>query len=236
MQTILRFLIALACASLSVRSATAQVTVQQPVIDRFSVGTTVSVPDRGRAFLGGVNSAGSSRTQYGFGPLRGSNVGQFRSASSSSVSVFIHDFDEMDRQLLSQGRGGSASGSSTIDGYRDLMARNQRRGTSVGAPAGMASVREPVRGPGATFANDSAPEIPEAPTLPPGQAQRSFELAQQAEQRGAMAVARLHYKMASRHGHPEADERLAALDEASSVGAKRERRGAENAVPGESRR
>lgn len=225
MRTILRFSLAWASLMLAVRSAAAQVTVQQPVIDRFSVGTTVSVPDRGRAFLGGVNSAGSSRAQYGFGPLRGSNVGQFRSASSSSVSVFIHDFDEMDRQLLGQGRGGSASALGSIDGYRELMARNQRRSTSVAGPGAMAGNREPVRAPGPAFANDAPQELPEAPALPPGQAQRSFQLAQQAEQRGAIAVARLHYKMASRHGHPEADDRLAALDESSPAGAKPDRGG-----------
>ena len=34
-----------------------RVTVQQPVIQVFSVDTVVSVPDRGTAFLGGVSTA-----------------------------------------------------------------------------------------------------------------------------------------------------------------------------------
>jgi hypothetical protein len=236
MRTILRFSMGFACATLMARAASAQVTVQQPVVDRFSVGTTVSVPDRGRAYLGGVKSAGDSRAQYGFGPLRGSNVGQFRSASSSSVSVFIHDFDEMDRQLLGQGRSGGAALPS-VDGYRDLMARNQRRGTSLGAPAGaMASVRESGRTHPPTNASEAVDDVPEAPSLPPGQAERSFQLAQQAEQRGAMAVAKLHYRMASRHGHPDADERLAALDEPSGITAKPERSAGRKGVPSDARR
>lgn len=236
MRTILRFSIAFTCAALMTRAASAQVTVQQPVVDRFSVGTTVSVPDRGRAYLGGVKSAGDSRAQYGFGPLRGSNVGQFRSASSSSVSVYIHDFDEMDRQLLSQGRSGGAP-LPAVNGYRDLMARNQRRGTSVGAPGGAtASLRELGRAPPLTYAGEAVDDVPEAPSLPPGQAERSFQLAQQAEHRGAVAVAKLHYRMASRHGHPDADERLAALTEPSGVVAKPECSAGQKSVPSEARR
>jgi hypothetical protein len=77
------------------------VSVQLPRQDIFSVGTVVSVPDRGGVFLGGVKRAADSRSQYGFGPLRaGSSIGTERSASNLSAHVYIHDFDEMDRMLL----------------------------------------------------------------------------------------------------------------------------------------
>ena len=76
-----------------------QVTVQQPVVATNSVRTTVSVPDRGSALLGGVGSAQSARSSYG--PLRsGSSIGLSRSASSMSTSVYIHDLRAMDEALL----------------------------------------------------------------------------------------------------------------------------------------
>lgn len=76
-----------------------QVAVQQPVVATNSVRTTVSVPDRGSALLGGVGSAQSARSSYG--PLRsGSSIGLSRSASSMSTSVYIHDLRAMDEVLL----------------------------------------------------------------------------------------------------------------------------------------
>jgi hypothetical protein len=76
-----------------------QVAVQQPVVATNSVRTTVSVPDRGSALLGGVNSAQSGRSSYG--PLRsGTSTGLSRSASSMSTSVYIHDLRAMDEALL----------------------------------------------------------------------------------------------------------------------------------------
>lgn len=76
-----------------------QVTVQQPVVATNSVRTSVSVPDRGSALLGGVSSAQSARSSYG--PLRsGTSTGLSRSASSMSASVYIHDLRAMDEALL----------------------------------------------------------------------------------------------------------------------------------------
>ena len=77
-----------------------QVAVQQPVVATNSVRTTVSVPDRGSALLGGVSSAQSARSNYG--PLRsGTSTGLSRSASSMSTSVYIHDLRAVDEALLS---------------------------------------------------------------------------------------------------------------------------------------
>ena len=76
-----------------------QPVVQQPVVSTNSVRTTVSVPDRGSALLGGVSSAESARSNYG--PLRsGTSTGLSRSASSMSASVYIHDLRAMDEALL----------------------------------------------------------------------------------------------------------------------------------------
>lgn len=76
-----------------------RLTVQQPVISRFGVQTTISVPDRGTALLGSVSRQGFSR--YSTGPFRsGSSVGRFSEHQGASVSVYIHDFEELERQLL----------------------------------------------------------------------------------------------------------------------------------------
>jgi len=76
------------------------VTVQQPVVSQFGVATTVSVPDRGTGFVGGVRRAADS-SQRSFRFLPNSNIGRERSQRSLTTSVSIHDFAEMDRQLLS---------------------------------------------------------------------------------------------------------------------------------------
>jgi hypothetical protein len=77
----------------------AQITVQQPVVRSTSVGTSVSVPDRGRVYLGGVNSADSFRSSNG--PLRtGTSRGYGLSGGSVSVGVTIIDLQAMDEAIL----------------------------------------------------------------------------------------------------------------------------------------
>lgn len=101
-----------------------QIAVQQPVVETFSVGTTVSVPDRGSMFLGGVNSAVSGRSSYG--PLRtNSALGWSRSASSATAHVFIHDLAAMDEAVLA---AAGRSGESRLDSR--IVDRLQRRGGS----------------------------------------------------------------------------------------------------------
>lgn len=74
-------------------------TIQQPVIQTFSVNTTVSVPDRGGMSLGGVGRAGASRQSFGFS-RPGTSTGKFMEGTSTSVHVWIHDLREMDRMVL----------------------------------------------------------------------------------------------------------------------------------------
>lgn len=76
-----------------------QITVQQPQRQAFGVGTVVSVPDRGSAFLGGVRSAASGRNSA-FGLPGNVGAGTSINSGSSSVHVTIHDFEAMDAALL----------------------------------------------------------------------------------------------------------------------------------------
>lgn len=82
--------------------------IQQPVIGVDTVRTTVSVPDRGSAFVGGISRAFSGSNRYGFSPF-GSVEGRGASNSAQRVFVTIHDFEEADRQLLSIAKGQEAS-------------------------------------------------------------------------------------------------------------------------------
>ncbi|HEX6986404.1 MAG TPA: hypothetical protein VF170_13560, partial [Planctomycetaceae bacterium] len=74
-------------------------TVQQPVVDTFSVGTSVSVPDRGAMYLGGVGRAAERSSVAGF-PWRRGAYARSASASSASAGVFVHDFEAMDAGVL----------------------------------------------------------------------------------------------------------------------------------------
>lgn len=81
------------------RSAAAQQTLQQPVVETFSVDTVVSVPDRGGALWGGIGTA--SETRRDFGPLPwGTATGRSVSSSRVDVGVSIHDFEALDAALL----------------------------------------------------------------------------------------------------------------------------------------
>lgn len=115
-----RIAIALAVVGLLASGVFAQV-IQQPSLGVNTVRTTVVVPDRGQALLGGFNRAREGRQETGvpfFGKLpffgRGfKNVGIGRDVSSSNFTVrpYIFNFDEMEEALLHQAsarRGGAA--------------------------------------------------------------------------------------------------------------------------------
>jgi hypothetical protein len=168
----------------------AQLTIQQPVFGVNSVTTTVSVPDRGRAHLGSISRARDSRTH--FGPFRpGTSTGLDREHSSMSVGVYIHDFEAMDQYLLNQGTPTSSRLPQLSGGALHAWGQLQ-------AHHGRASV----------------PSLPD--TAKASKSDKYWQLGQKAEREGNVAVARLHYRVASRHGSKAAQDRLDAWDAASS--------------------
>jgi hypothetical protein len=87
-------------------------TVQLPTFSLFTVNTTVSVPDGGGVFLGGVNRAASGRIERGMPgvPFRNRGIGSARSASGMHVTATIIDHKEMDEAILAEAaarRGGA---------------------------------------------------------------------------------------------------------------------------------
>ena len=190
-------------------------TVQQPVIRRFSVGTTVSVPDRGRAFLGGVSRAGESRKS--FGPFRpGTATGLFREHSGISVGVTIHDFDEMDRFLLNRklysGRmplGKSLAGNAE-HAYKSLIGRHVGTGFAGSASSRLRRNRRSERMVSSAIStvqrSGRTPVRDHRAGLDLGH--RFFALGLRAERRGKSSIARLHYKTAAKYGSSAAAKRL----------------------------
>src|SRR5260221_10170192 len=76
-----------------------QFVVQEPSLETFGVGTTVSVPDRGRASVGGVRQSAASRAMYG--PFRtGHSLGMSSHGTGLNVQARVHDLAELDRATL----------------------------------------------------------------------------------------------------------------------------------------
>lgn len=85
--------------------AQAPTTVQLPTFNFFTVNTTVSVPDRGGTYLGGLLRGSDSSTTRGLAPFPGlanRGIGSERSAAGMSVRAWIHDFRKMDEALLAE--------------------------------------------------------------------------------------------------------------------------------------
>ncbi len=87
--------VCLAAASSFGGTAAAQV-IQLPSFSRFSISTTVKVPDRGSASLGGVSRAAQSSSNRG----ASRSLSDLRSTSDARVQVTILDFDHWDRSVL----------------------------------------------------------------------------------------------------------------------------------------
>ena len=198
-------LLPLSAAALCVigSSANAQFAVQQPVVGFTGVNTTVSVPDSGGAYLGGLgHSAYGERL---VGPFRpGFVAGATHTDSAMSARVWIHDPAEMDHRLL---RGAQPPARSLGDPraenawqqlVRSAAEREQRS-------AMIARRERPV----AATPRADADRLAQA--MDRSEAARQHQLGLQAEDRGRAGLARLHYRAAERLGSTAARERLAAL-------------------------
>lgn len=89
----------------STSSALKSQTVQLPVFKHTGVNTTVSVPDGGSTYLGGVNRASAGGTEnrvpgLPFMPFKNRGYGHSSTAGGMSAHVQIHDFSEMEAAIL----------------------------------------------------------------------------------------------------------------------------------------
>jgi hypothetical protein len=204
--------IGLLVAGLGWSSVWAQGTaVQLPSYSYFTTNSSVVVPDRGAAYLGGVNRARSGTSEFGtpLAPLRNRSFGLERSASGTSVSVYVHDFQAMDEMLLGPDfRSGLRAAVGSGDPRRAAESGDPRR--SSGDP----------RQPRALSASESLPSVKEIlaqrrrdQDIRQAEAQDFFERGQSAEEAGKINVARIYYQMAAKRASgPLKEQVLAKLD------------------------
>jgi hypothetical protein len=222
--------------------------VQLPTFSHFSVGTTVSVPDRGSAYMGGINRSSSGRSTFGtpllpFRPFRNTAIGSSQGAMSVHASAWIHDFEAMDEYLLNQAPRTVHAGS----GARNLVTTDSRPASLDPAwntsGAGIASnwnAASSGRGGEVVSGGQwqaAPPSPPVAPLLDAAQEQRRREAqaetrsseaeaffirGQEAETSGKANVARIYYQMAARRATGEFQNevlaRLRALTHPDTAG------------------
>jgi len=183
-------------------------TVQLPTFSFFTVNTTVSVPDRGEALLGGINRASSGRTSRGAPILgkvpglgrgfRNDGIGFARGSSMISARAHIIDHAELDEMILGEAaarRSGSLPVASLTPEQRraEYLTRHVARGYSVELASDVPAAPK-ASGPSPAdiarrnaLASDSRKE----------QAVFFFEKAEAAEAQGKTNVASIYYKMAA---------------------------------------
>ena len=224
-------------AMFCMRSVCAGQTVQLPVVERFSISTTVSVPDRGSIFLGGVKRANSSRKSNGvFRP--GSSIGLDRSFSGVSASVYIHDFESMDKFLLGESVPGMSSlYSRSVSPLSAARAAYYAALQKKAAPAAFAPLRrqpavsiaaqeqpsqeQPSRVPRRLQAPSQHKKPVSAPSAPVSRRHRAalawLKLADNAAARGESDKARRYYERAKAYGSKVAEKNLDELKPGGSI-------------------
>ena len=165
-------------------------TIQQPVVQTFGATTTLSVPDRGTVFIGGVGQSAYGHRRAGFGPLRGpSNFGRASSGASMSATVTIHDFQAMDEYLLRSAPRPTNSG-------------HALQGVAANAFEQLTETRLRPNW------QDPSPRTFAQPSPATSRAERFYRLGLAAELRGQAGVTRLHFQTAARLGSTSAADRL----------------------------
>ncbi len=199
--------------------------VQLPTFSFFTVSTTVSVPDSGRGFMGGVRRAryrSTSRGVPGASKLPGAgrlfaSRGSGSSVSSSGVSATatIIDHREMDEALLSEAGAARPRGTALTETDRKALvlsshvAKPAEEGLRLGTPGSGASVAE-IRAAGAAAARRHEAEL-----------HAYLVRGQQAEAAGRFGAARCCYHVVVRKAkgalREQAAARLAAIEAAEKA-------------------
>jgi hypothetical protein len=186
----------------------APTTVQLPTFSFFTVQTTVSVPDRGGAYLGGIGRGADSSTTRGIGPLANRGLASSRGASGMSVHATIIDHHEIDQAILAQAAAERGAAANPAVAKAAAISRTVGKSDSLDS---VAAIRE----------QQSAAAAKQA-----SEATEYFAKAQKAEADGKPGVATIFYQMVIRRDatqlKQQAQARLAALQnsKAASVAAR----------------
>jgi len=194
-------------------------TVQLPTFSFTGVGTTVMVPDRGAAYLGGINRSAEGRSEFGvpglaFPGFQSRGIGQDRSATSFWASATIHDFDAMDQALLNTPSPNGFARSSYSGMSRGLpetpatiAGRTFQRNTAnlAGNWRAEPDASSPVSNAAAEQANRATRQAIRA-----DEAVSFFARGQQAEADGKPNVAKIYYQMAVRRATGDLKQQVQA--------------------------
>jgi hypothetical protein len=189
--------------------AQAPAVVQLPSFSSFGVNTSVSVPDRGSASLGGVGRSSMGSTAFGPSLGRGNrSFGSNLSGSSSSVHATIHDSEALDRDTLARAKGSQPGRTSTADSdiaRRRLAAAGQSSAGRV--PSG--SVADAQRQRAAEVASEAAEAV------------ANLKRAREAATAGKNSAAAMYYRLAAKQASGELksqiDRESAALAKTSQA-------------------
>ncbi len=189
-------------------------TVQLPTFDFFTVNTTVSVPDGGTAYLGGINSYSAGQNSGGVPivgnmpfigrPFGNRSIGSNVGASSVTATARIIIPEEEEAKLGLAGLGsGRAEALSAVERRANFLARNVARHNS--------SSPEPVATTVKTLTPEEIRRRNELASRQRGQeAEFFFEKGNAAFAAGKTNVAKIYYRMAANRAEGELKDRVLA--------------------------
>lgn len=135
------------CPVAVAQQVVAQGEIIRPEFSTFTAGTSVSVPDRGSMYLGGLDSAREARTEFGPG-LRNHGIGRNTAAQNSGVRVFIFDPAEWEEALaldaagVAERRRPLTPGERAIDRYASASTPGREISPAAPPPASPGPSRE----------------------------------------------------------------------------------------------
>jgi hypothetical protein len=181
----------------------APTTVQLPTFSFFTVNTTVSVPDSGGAYLGGINRARDGSVVRGLGPLANRGIGSDRVASGMSVHATIIDHAEIDARLRAEAAAVSGPIDPTV-AKAESLSRHVGRGVAAAGTTDPGGWSVSTAGPAGSGPMESVSAIrlanAAAADARASEAAEYFAKARDAEAANKPAIAKIYYQMVARRG------------------------------------
>jgi hypothetical protein len=194
--------------------------VQLPSFHNFGVSTSVSVPDRGSAALGGFGYAAHGNNSSGMGPYASRALSTQHGGSSVSIGVQIIDLQAMDEAILG---GSQTTYSASASSQRNYVSSNPRQ-VAGGSTLRDSGAWQRIMSKG--YGDAIPPSASEAET----NIRYYLQRAAAAEQANRINSARVYYEMAMKSMTPQLMARYQQILATRALEAE-EKRKAEAAKP-----
>jgi hypothetical protein len=179
------FLVSIGMLLAGLTSGSQAQVVQLPTFRFFGISTTVSVPDSGGAYLGGISRSsrggaerrlpGLSRAPVVGRPFGNRGIAAATQTGGMSVHASIHDFEAMDKALIGKAGGG-------------YLATDSIRSSRSASETSVAAIRQ----------QHSARQIASA-----AEARREYERGRQLLAAGKTGVAKVYLQRAAKRADPQ---------------------------------